>query len=282
MMYFQKWGTIIALELRLNLTQFAITIRPPKRGDPHLGVPIIPHHRAHLRHRFIDTHPILHQRTPQQCSDTRAKLFVRWRRPIGPIPLYPGLQSPNYPFIRSTTGRQTLNIIALNLNHRTHKKRLPEGLFPALATHSPDVIVFNELVIGDGRPELHHAFRSLGLSFVAVSPAVPYSPGRWQNQVAIASRWPIQVMAVPAGPDASANTNVLSVQTAGTSLIGVRAPGYKRMADWYAWWEWFIALADAQVLIGDFNVDPARARKKDRAFQPLMTSKGYARATPTA
>lgn len=174
-----------------------------------------------------------------------------------------------------------MNLVSLNLNHRTHKKRLPEGLFPALATHSPDVIVFNELVIGDGRPELHHAFRGLGLSFVAVSPAVPYSPGRWQNQVAIASRWPIQVMAVPAGPDASANTNVLSVQTAGTSLIGVRAPGYKRMADWYAWWEWFIALANAQVLIGDFNVDPARARKKDRAFQPLMTSKGYARATPT-
>jgi endonuclease/exonuclease/phosphatase family metal-dependent hydrolase len=171
-------------------------------------------------------------------------------------------------------------LLSLNLNHRTHQKAIPSPLIDELLALAPDILVLCEYVEGAGRGELRERLADDGLKHVAVSDTINYAPGRWHNQVLIASRAPIERCPVPSpAPDPSGDSNVLSVRTHGLVVTGVRAPAYKAAA-WYAYWSWLTSVLDGDVALGDFNADPANPSKKHRVLAELAETLDYSIATP--
>ena len=150
-----------------------------------------------------------------------------------------------------------MRIATLNLNHRTHAKCIPEGLCEALGGLNADVLVLTEYVDGDGRMDFKRALSHRGFENILISEAIPYTRGRWQNQIMIASRMSMEALdrpkMSPDHQDDSALSNFLSVEINGLRITGLRAPTYKRVAEWYAYCEWLASVLDADVLIGDLN-----------------------------
>ena len=174
-----------------------------------------------------------------------------------------------------------MRIVALNLNHRTQKKEIPSPLVHGLLNLGADVIVLTEYVEPEPRRELRMRMRSAGLEHIEVSAPIEYCPGKWSNQVLIASRWETTVVPTPQEtPDEHARSNYLRVRTGGIDLVGIRVPMHKKAGEWYGYWGWLQTVLGGDVVIGDLNVDPSRSDRRSRVLSTLMQEGGWARAEP--
>lgn len=172
-----------------------------------------------------------------------------------------------------------VKLVSLNLNHRTRPLPIEAKLVDRLCELQPDVLVFNEYVDQGVAREVKPLLKSVGFEHQAVSESDEYTPGRWHNQILIASKAPIEAQSVPRdGPDGMAATNTLFVTTFGISIAGVRVPAYTRATEWYAYWEWLSDGLQGDIAIGDFNADPSRPRKWDRVLETLVAHGGWSRS----
>ena len=162
-------------------------------------------------------------------------------------------------------------LLSLNLNHRTLPAPINPALIHAIEKLSPDILIFNEYVDIGIAQELKGMLTAVGYEHQAISDNVEYRPGRWHNQVLIASKEPIVDQSVPLnGPDDMGRTNTL-----GISITGIRVPVYTAAKDWYQYWEWLNGNLDGDIAIGDFNADPGRQRKWDRVLETLIQNGGW-------
>lgn len=169
-----------------------------------------------------------------------------------------------------------IRVVTLNLNHRTRPMPVPLSLIRAISALEPDAVVFTEYVESAELSELRQHLDGAGFSHVAVSENVEYQPGRWHNQILIASRDLIDRSSLPSGgPDAMSRTNTLSVRTLGLWITGLRVPAYKSARDWYVYWLWLNDALEGDLVIGDFNADPNRKRKWDRVLDDLVIAGGW-------
>ncbi len=170
-------------------------------------------------------------------------------------------------------------LFALNLNHRTRPMPVARTLVDAIVALRPDVLIFNEYVHQGPALALPEMLESAGFAHCAISDSVEYRPGRWHNQILIASNQPIQRSFVPNdGPDEMCRTNTLTVSTHELLITGLRVPAYKRARDWYRYWEWMNDGLIGDVAIGDFNADPSRNRKWDRVLDTLVETGSWLRS----
>jgi len=171
-----------------------------------------------------------------------------------------------------------MKVLALNLNHRTRPKAISFSLLEAICVCDPDILVFNEYVTEAEPGDLQRKLSNVGFSEIAVSDAVQYRPGRWHNQLLIASRDTIQSASSPVdGPDWMSRTNTLTVCTYGLHITGLRVPAYTRAHDWYPYWVWLGDVLKGDLVIGDFNADPSRPRKWDRVLDKLTSEHEWSR-----
>jgi endonuclease/exonuclease/phosphatase family metal-dependent hydrolase len=163
-----------------------------------------------------------------------------------------------------------MKILTWNLNHRIREKTIPLHLAKAIASLNPDIIVLTEYVSGSSRKRFKEELSDIGLSYMCESDFTPK-----QNQVFIASRYPIQKgnIHTPA-IDEAFPSNVLHVSIAdeGFDILGIRIPDYSKYPKIKrACWDWILSIASSVkdcpfILIGDFNTDPIypKARCGDR------------------
>jgi hypothetical protein len=169
-----------------------------------------------------------------------------------------------------------MRVVCLNLNHRTIGRDVPRSLVSEIGALEADVLVFNEYVSGSRNRDLEQFLTEIGLSHISTSKQVVYSPGRFHNQILIASNKRFeQVIHYQDSPDSGANSNILTFLVNGLSLTGIRAPAYKTMSEWRKYWSWLGSAALGDVLIGDLNVDPQRANSRDRVYLDLVHSEGW-------
>lgn len=159
-----------------------------------------------------------------------------------------------------------MKIATLNLGHQVLRpKHVPRDLLDALLALDTNVLFLTEYV---ETPEYDAALRACW-PHVLASEQVQYgaSKARVANQVVALSRWPMSPRpGLPPLPDVHASSNFLSVEVRERVFTGLRAPAYPSAAMWYLYWEELRARLDGDVVIGDFNVDPRRARKRDRVL----------------
>jgi endonuclease/exonuclease/phosphatase (EEP) superfamily protein YafD len=173
---------------------------------------------------------------------------------------------------------QLPKVFALNLNHRTRPLPVAPVLIDAISELGADILVFNEYVDQGAARDIKTMLAQAGYEHQAVSDSVEYSPGRWHNQILIASKDLIAEQSFPLnGPDEMGRTNTLTVKTVGISVTGIRVPAYTAASDWYQYWEWLNRNLDGDIVIGDFNADPGRLRKWDRVLETLIQSGGWYR-----
>ena len=166
-----------------------------------------------------------------------------------------------------------MRIVSLNLNHRTIGGEVPRTVVSALGDLVPDVLIFNEFVSGPRNEDLEPLLAEVGLPYISTSKQVVYSPGRFHNQILIASNSEFQqILHYQDAPDQGANSNILTVQVNGLTLTGVRAPAYKSMSEWRSYWSWLATAAVGDVLVGDLNIDPYRASSRDRVYLDLVNT----------
>ncbi len=94
----------------------------------------------------------------------------------------------------------------------------------------------------------------------------------------IASRWPIEVTSDRAGMHPCNGCGFLSVQTHGLAMTGVRVPIWEKAADWYGAWNEMLPSFQGDLLIGDFNIDPSRMRKRDQKPLGQLREAGWTHA----
>ncbi len=178
-------------------------------------------------------------------------------------------------------GVRLMRVVTLNVNHRTQRKEIPAPLVDGLFALEADVMVLTEYVEPKPRQELRMRMRSAGRDHIEVSTPIEYRPGKWSNQVLIASRWPTAVIPSPKDPpNDSARSNYLRVKTGGIDLVGIRVPMYELADEWYDYWRWLQDVLGGDLIIGDLNVDPARSDRRSQVLSTLMHAGGWARAEP--
>ena len=166
-----------------------------------------------------------------------------------------------------------IRLATLNLGRQTLRpKVVPEALLQRLLALECDVIALTEFVAS---PAYLARLNALW-SHVMVSETDECATSRWYNEVALLSTRPMTAgMTLPEVPDACARTNHLCVHVDGIEVTGLRAPAYERRAVWYAYRELLSAKLTGDIVIGDLNVDPRRASKKDR-----VVPRGWSLVTP--
>ncbi|MEZ4655522.1 MAG: hypothetical protein R3E12_18515 [Candidatus Eisenbacteria bacterium] len=120
----------------------------------------------------------------------------------------------------------------------------------------------------------------MGLEHTCVTEQLRYDRSHWQNQILLASREPIERQSLATcAPEPGGDTNILICRTLGFRICGLRAPAYKKVADWYQYWDWLCALAPpVDLVIGDLNVDAdrirgaGRLRKRDRVLNGFLAA----------
>ncbi|HVI03439.1 MAG TPA: endonuclease/exonuclease/phosphatase family protein [Enhygromyxa sp.] len=156
-----------------------------------------------------------------------------------------------------------MKIGTLNIGHQTLRPRvIPEDLLDVLVALDLDLLFLTEYVNTDD----YAAALNRRWPHVLNSAQAPYRSSRSHNQVVALSRLPLRARAghQPV-PTEAARTNFLSVEVAGLIVTGMRAPAYKPR-DWYAYWDALAQRLDGDVVIGDFNVDPSRRRRRDQVL----------------
>lgn len=79
-------------------------------------------------------------------------------------------------------------LLSLSLNHRTLPARIKPELIHAIENLGPDILAFNEYVNVGIAQELKEMLTAAGYEHQAISDNVEYRPGRWHNQILIASK----------------------------------------------------------------------------------------------
>ncbi len=170
-----------------------------------------------------------------------------------------------------------MRFLTWNVGHQTREKTLPIDAALALGTLHPDVLVLTEYVFSRTHIGFFETLAAGGLPHGASSAYVPR-----QNQVMIASRFPLARGAVVCDVNLSAATasNWLHVKTDGIDVVGFRRPMFKGVPQGISrYWEWFgkaIAplVGGSTVALGDFN-----ARRDLPALSPVLAN-GWQLATP--
>jgi hypothetical protein len=156
------------------------------------------------------------------------------------------------------------SIAALNLGHATRPKRLPSKVVSEIYSRGADTLILCEFVDERFCEETRVTLRGFGYEYVSVSGSCEYSPGRWHNQVLVASTFEIDSVVIHEnGPDSLGKTNTLTFQIGGLTITGLRIPMYKTATEWHEYWDWIDAEICADIVIGDFNCDPERANRRD-------------------
>jgi len=169
-----------------------------------------------------------------------------------------------------------MRFLTINVNHRTRAKPIPGEFMQAIADTEADVVILTEYVDHSYRENTRQLLADRGYANVAVSPSAMYTPGRWHNQVLVASRMAIADPTSPAGgPGASSQTNTLIGRVSGVRFTATRTPAYKSIADWTSHWRWLGDIAEGELLLGDLNADPVRSNKRDRQLDELVQSGGW-------
>lgn len=172
-----------------------------------------------------------------------------------------------------------MKTIAWNLAHQIHEKPIPDFLADVVCDLKADTVLFNEWVDTDRCEPFKQALRDAGFVHHAVSP----TPAR-HNQIFAASRFAFEVGDLqPPQFDGSAISNFLHLRfpDTGVEVVGMRAPAYKKRADWHAYWDELAAIMnsvrDRPILFaGDVNYDPFKKAKKEGARTvPFHLCDGY-------
>ncbi len=104
-----------------------------------------------------------------------------------------------------------------------------------------------------------------------VSDICEYSPGRWHNQILVASAHELQSRCTYAtGPDALGATNTLSFNVLGYDVTGLRVPMYKTSREWNAYWDWIDECVCGDIVVGDMNCDPQRGNRRDNRLSSFV------------
>lgn len=173
--------------------------------------------------------------------------------------------------------------MALNVNHRTNHKPIPQGLTATVLVHRPDVLVLTEYVEESPQHEFRASLADAGIAHILTSERVEYAPGQFTNQVLIASRHPLESISPPADPpDPHAAANVLLVKVGAITIAGLRAPWYPKETarQWSRYWDWITRGLHADAAIGDFNFDPTQPGPKHRVATTACSSAGWTFAQP--
>ena len=175
-----------------------------------------------------------------------------------------------------------MKIAAWNLNHRIHKKPIPETVAAIIRTLSPDVLVLTEYVDADDREAFKHALRDIGPYHVSVSEKRPK-----HNQVLVASRLDHIDGGLPSPTESHAETNFLPITIPALDLVivGMRAPAYTATAAVKAYWEELIVILEAVstrkiILVGDVNGDPDSPRSTGGRYMAALRKKGWQVSSP--
>lgn len=169
-----------------------------------------------------------------------------------------------------------MRVVCLNAGHTARPRPLARLLVDRLDQLSPDLLILNEFVDVHFSRETRDALRSIGLDHFAVTEVDEYRPNWWNNQVLVACRHPIDSAASPTGgPGTISRTNTLCFSAMGFAVTALRVPMQRSKAGWYAYWEWLKTAVQGDIMIGDFNADLRRARRRDLVLQDLIDHGGW-------
>ena len=172
-----------------------------------------------------------------------------------------------------------MKVIAWNLAHQVRKKPIPDHLVDVIADLEADTVLFNEYVDHESREPFKAAMCDAGYNWQAVS----FTPAR-HNQIFAASRFPFEVGDLnPPQFDGSAISNFLHLKFEDfpVEMVGLRAPAYKKKADWNAYWDELAGImasaSDRSILFaGDVNYDPFKRAGQPKAMTvPFHLCDGY-------
>jgi len=152
-----------------------------------------------------------------------------------------------------------LKIIAWNLNHRTHEKKIPVEVGQFIESYSPDVVTFNEYVDGPSRRGFYRELKELGYTHIEVS-----EPTAGNNQILACAKEPmVRGSLTPPQYDSAAFSNFLHIRLPDRNLdiIGIRAPAYRSRREKDAYWQEVAEIVGTSeskqvILLGDLNFDP--------------------------
>ncbi len=150
------------------------------------------------------------------------------------------------------------------MGHATRPKQLPRSVLETLRGVGADVLIFSEFVDQKFSEETRRSLGDFGYLNSMVSDVCEYSPGRWHNQILVASAFELKSRRTYTnGPDALGATNTLSFEVLGLDVTGLRIPMYRTSREWNAYWDWIDDCVFGDIVIGDVNCDPQRGNRRD-------------------
>jgi hypothetical protein len=177
------------------------------------------------------------------------------------------------------TVKRAARVLAWNVNHRTFNKPVPSTVATAIGALAPDVLVLTEYVPGSDHSRFCGELLALGMRSILMSPREAR-----HDQVLVATR-AVGIAAELTGPEIPhAQSNFLHVRIPehGIEVIGVRVPMFKHSDDTDNYWSWLESFMELQmtrplVVIGDLNVDPARAHSRSAQGLARIERRGWQR-----
>lgn len=177
-----------------------------------------------------------------------------------------------------------MKVIAWNLAHQVRKRRIPNYLIDVILDLQADTVLFNEYVDDEIREPFKSAMWEAGFEHQSVS----WTPDR-HNQIFAASRFAFAPGDLkPPQLDGSAISNFLHLKFADfpVEMVGLRAPAYKKKADWNAYWDELAGIMEsasdrAILFAGDVNYDPfKKAGQPEAESVPFHLCDGYTIPNP--
>jgi hypothetical protein len=153
-----------------------------------------------------------------------------------------------------------MRIVAWNLGHQTHERKVKSGFLPAIGKLQPDILILNEYVHGASRDEMLKGLANLGLVYWRLSDRLGNN-----NQVLIASRYELVPgdLRGPSTDSGGGESNFLHVRVPALDMdvVGLRVPSYTGTL-LKKYWHDLGALVSGMaghriVFAGDLNADPA-------------------------
>lgn len=172
-----------------------------------------------------------------------------------------------------------MKVIAWNLAHQVRKRKIPDYLVDVILDLEADTVLFNEYVDDEIREPFKQAMREVGYEHQAVS----RTPAR-HNQIFAASKFAFEKGDLqPPQFDGSAISNFLHIRFEDfpVEIVGVRAPAYKKKADWNAYWDELAGIMESArnrkiLFAGDVNYDPfEKAKQPNAETVPFHLCDGY-------
>ena len=174
-----------------------------------------------------------------------------------------------------------MRIATWNVNHRVGRTTYrPEAAHAACALDA-DLICFNEFYPKGEEESFRRVLFESGYCHQLISPSAP--EGVLANRVFVASRTPLDPvdLEVPTH-EPHLRTNVLGVQTEGTTIVAIRVPAYDGPTAQHqlAAWEWVSELAARfreRPVLGDLNVSLNGLGYRKGGHLQTILSRGWTR-----